>query len=307
MTALQMKQRTMAGPPGTPRRVLDSFQSMEYKHFTVHPLSPSIGAEIRGLTLADGLTAEEQSELRHALLEWKVLFFRDQPISKEQLVEFGRTWGKLMVPSMTKVGPIPELFELAKGPEARGEENIWHSDQPWQARPPSITILRSVEVPPVGGDTLFSDMAAAYDDLPEDIKAAVDHLEAENVHPVLWGINDYGPAHSLTEEELEERRKQFPPKNHPVIRTHPETGRRAIYVDINHTARICGVDAAESERLMELLCLRAAMPEYQCRFHWENDSIALWDNRSVQHYASSDYWPAVRVMQRMIVEGDSPI
>ena len=307
MTALQMKRRTKSGPPGDPRRVQDGFPSIDYTCFTVKPLSPTIGAEIHGLSLADGVSEKAQAELHSALLEWKVLFFRNQPVSKEQFRTFGQIWGKLMVPSMTAVdGEIPEVFELAKGANARGEENIWHSDQPWQVRPPSITILRAVEVPEYGGDTLFSDMAAAYDDLPADVKEQVDNLDAENVHPVLWGMSDYGPAHALSEEELDERRKMFPPQNHKVIRTHPETGRRAIYADINHTKRLVGVSDEVSEYLMDQLVLRAAMPEYQCRFHWENNSIAMWDNRTVQHYAASDYYPKVRVMQRMIVEGEEP-
>jgi taurine dioxygenase len=304
MTARQMDRIKVEGPSGTLRRVPADFESKEYTKFSLRPFSPTIGAEITGIDLSKTPTPDEREELLHAMLEWKVLVFPSQPMTEPEFLAFGRLWGDLMIPAMTKVRDIPEIMELAKGPDQRGEENIWHSDQPWQVRPPAMTILRALHIPPVGGDTLFADMAAAYDDLPEDIKEAVQGLQAENIHPVLWGSHDYGPAHSLTDEEIAERRKMYPPQAHPVIRTHPITGRQSIYVDIDHTSQIYDVDTETGEELMDALVRRAAIPEYQCRVRWSKDTIVMWDNRSVQHYACSDYWPEVRIMQRMIVEGD---
>lgn len=306
MTARQMDRMKLESPSATLRRVPDDFEVKEYTTFTLRPLSTTIGAEITGLSLSRTPTPDERAELHRAMLEWKVLIFPDQPMTEPEFLAFGRLWGDLMIPAMTKVRAIPEIMELAKGPDQRGEENIWHSDQPWQVRPPAITILRALKIPPTGGDTLFADMAAAYDDLPQELSDKVTGLQAENIHPVLWGAHDYGPAHSLTDEEIEERRKKYPPQAHPVIRTHPVTGRRSIYVDIDHTSRICDVDPELGEDLMDALVRRAAIPEYQCRIRWSEDTIAMWDNRSVQHYACSDYWPQVRVMQRMIVAGDIP-
>jgi taurine dioxygenase len=304
MTARQMDRMKFEAPSATLRRVPADFEVKEYSKFSLRPLSPTVGAEITGIELSKSPSQDEREELQRAMLEWKVLVFPSQPMTEVEFLAFGRLWGTLMIPAMTKLRKIPEVMELAKGPDQRGEENIWHSDQPWQVRPPAITILRALQIPPVGGDTLFADMAAAYDDLPDEIKVAVRGLQAENIHPVLWGSHDYGPAHSLTDEEIQERRKKYPPQAHPVIRTHPMTGRQSIYVDINHTSRIYDVDPELGEDLMEALVRRAAIPEYQCRIRWSKDTIAMWDNRSVQHYACSDYWPQIRVMQRMIVEGD---
>jgi taurine dioxygenase len=278
----------------------------DYTEFNLRPQSPTIGAEITGITLSSDLTPHTRAELKRALLEWKVLFFPSQPMSELEFLVFGRTWGTVSIPTMTKLRDIPEVMELTKGPDSRGEENIWHSDQPWKQRPPALTILRALRVPETGGDTLFADMAAGYDDLPDETKARLEGLTAENVHPVLAGIADYGPAHSLSDAEIEERRRLYPPQPHPVIRTHPETGRKSIFVDITHTTRIHDVEPDAGEELMDLLVRRATVPEYQCRFHWSDDAIAMWDNRVVQHYAASDYWPQVRVMQRMIIEGDQP-
>jgi taurine dioxygenase len=306
VTVKQVAQRTQEGPPWTLRRVPDDFDVVDYAEFDLRPLSPTIGAEITGIKLSDELTGPARAELKRALLEWKVLLFPRQPMSELEFLEFGRTWGTVMIPAMTKNREIPEVQELTKGPDSRGEENIWHSDQPWMERPPALTILRAIRVPDTGGDTLFADMAAAYDDLPDATKARLDGLTAENVHPVLAGVADYGPAHSLSDAEIEERRRKYPPQSHPVIRTHPDTARKSIYVDITHTTRIDDVGPDVSEELMDLLVRRATFPEYQCRFHWTDDAIAMWDNRIVQHYAASDYWPQVRVMQRMIIAGDRP-
>jgi taurine dioxygenase len=306
VTARQVAQRTLEGPPRELRRVRDDFELAEYTEFDLRPLSPTIGAQITGIRLSSELGAPARAELKRALLEWKVLFFPGQPMSELEFLAFGRTWGPVMMPAMTKHRDIPEVMELTKGPDSRGEENIWHSDQPWMLHPPALTILRALRVPETGGDTLFADMAAAYDDLPDEIKARLVGRSAENVHPVLWGIADYGPAHSLSDAEIEQRRRLYPPQLHPVIRTHPDTARKSIFVDITHTARIHDVLPEVSEELMELLVRRAAIPEYQCRFHWSDNAIAMWDNRAVQHYAVSDYWPQARVMQRMIIEGDRP-
>jgi taurine dioxygenase len=306
MTARQMDRIKLEAPSAKLRRVPDDFEVKEYDAFTLRPLSTTIGAEITGISLSRTPTLEEREELHRSMLEWKVLIFPSQPMTELEFLAFGRLWGDLMIPAMTKVREIPEIMELAKGPDQRGEENIWHSDQPWQVRPPAITILRALQIPPTGGDTLFADMAAAYDDLPQELSDKLTGLQAENIHPVLWGSHDYGPAHSLSDEEIEERRKKYPPQAHPVIRTHPVTSRKSIYVDIDHTSRIYDVDPELGEDLMDALVRRATVPEYQCRLRWSKDTIAMWDNRTVQHYACSDYWPQVRIMQRMIVAGDIP-
>jgi taurine dioxygenase len=162
------------------------------------------------------------------------------------------------------------------------------------------SILRAVTVPARGGDTMWADMALAYDGLPDAIRHEADGLTA---------IHDFSETfgRGMAPAELAKMRAEYPPAEHPVIRVHPETGRRTIYVNEIFTSRIVGLEPQESDALLRLLCAQARVPEYQCRFRWEPNSIAFWDNRSTQHYAISDYWPAARVMERVTIVGDCPV
>ena len=228
-----------------------------------------------------------------------------QVLTTDQYLTFGRLWGQLTPHPFLPPGPIPELTVFMKGADKRGEENLWHADDPWMEEPSAISILRSLKVPDVGGDTLFADMAAAYDDLPAAMKKRLEGLQAQNQHAVFWSGFNYA-SQAMSEEKLAELREKYPPQLHPVIRTHPETGRKSIFVDLLHPTHIVGLDPDESEALLDNLVRRASWPEYQCRFRWNADCIALWDNRTVQHYAVSDYWPNERHMERMVVAGDRP-
>jgi taurine dioxygenase len=164
-------------------------------------------------------------------------------------------------------------------------------------------VLRAVEVPTLGGDTLFADMAAAYEGLPKAVRDRIDGLSAvHDFAPFRNGMRKAGKS----EAEIEAFNQQYPSVEHPVVRTHPETGARAIYVNAAFTQHIVGMEKEESDALLKYLYARAAIPEYQCRFRWEAGSIAFWDNRSSQHYAASDYWPAVRRMERVTIVGDRP-
>jgi taurine dioxygenase len=161
------------------------------------------------------------------------------------------------------------------------------------------SILRAVAVPAIGGDTLWADMAAAYDGLAKNVKDRIEGLRAVHDFAASFG-------RGMSAEKLAEMRRQFPPAEHPVVRTHPETGRKAIYVNEIFTSHIVGLDPAESDELLNYLAAQARIPEYQCRFRWSADAVAFWDNRTTQHYAASDYWPQVRVMERVTVIGDLP-
>ncbi|MDH4386206.1 MAG: TauD/TfdA family dioxygenase [Caulobacter sp.] len=271
---------------------------------TVTPLTPTIGAEIDGLDLSQPIEAGEVSAVRQALLDWKVLFFRNQPIDTDEHLSFARNFGGLEVhPFAPQKEGYPEVLAITHNRESRGKENVWHSDVTWRAEPSLGSILRAIELPPVGGDTLFADMYAAYDGLTDEVKEQVDQAVA---------VHDF--AHfrvsmrkrGLTPEQIEAFNQTYPMVEHPVIRTHPETGKRAIYVNAGFTQHIVGMDKPESERLLAHLYAQAAIPEYQCRFRWEPGSIAFWDNRASQHYAASDYWPAVRRMERVTIVGDRP-
>ncbi|MFZ4809920.1 MAG: TauD/TfdA dioxygenase family protein [Ilumatobacteraceae bacterium] len=264
-----------------------------------YPLSPTIGAEIRGVDLRDELSDATIAAIRSALLRWKVIFFRDQHITTEQHIAFARRFGELEIhPATPKSAEHPEVLSITHGPESRGRENNWHSDVTWRVAPSLGSVLRAIEVPPVGGDTLFSDMELAYESLSPAMQQWVCTLTA--THDIA---RVFATRLGKTAEELHAK---YPPQHHPVVRTHPETGRRSLYVNTGFTTHVDGLSPSESQWLLGHLYAQAAVPEHQCRFRWAPDSIAFWDNRSCQHYASSDYFPAVRTMERVTVAGDKP-
>jgi len=264
-----------------------------------HPLSPTIGAELHGVDLREELSEQTIADIRGALLRWKVVFFRDQHITTAQHIAFARRFGELEIhPATPKSSPHPEVLSITHGPESRGRENNWHSDVTWRVAPSLGSVLRAVEVPPVGGDTLFCDMELAYESLSPAMQQWACTLTA--THDIA---RVFAKRLGKTAEELHEK---YPPQQHPVVRTHPETGRRSLYVNTGFTTHIDGLSPQESHLLLGHLYAQAAVPERQCRFRWAADSIAFWDNRSCQHYAASDYFPSVRTMERVTVAGDKP-
>jgi taurine dioxygenase len=265
----------------------------------VRPLSPMIGAEIDGVDLRETLEDAVVADLRAALLRHRVIFFRDQDISVEQHIAFARRFGDLEIhPATPKDQPNPEVLHIAHDDKNKGRENQWHSDVTWRAEPSLGSILRARVVPEVGGDTLFACMVAAYEGLSPAMKDWVCTLTA--VHDIA---RVFAKRLGKTTEELH---AQYPPMEHPVVRTHPETGERALYVNTGFTSHIKGLSAKESDWLLAHLYAQAAIPEYQCRFRWRANSIAFWDNRAGQHYAASDYFPAYRAMERVTIAGDRP-
>lgn len=279
--------------------------SLALDGLTLTPLTPTIGAEVGGVDLRQPLEAGQVTAIRQALLDWKVLFFRDQDITTDQHLAFARNFGGLEVHPFAPQKPdYPEVLAITHNRESRGKENVWHSDVTWREKPSLGSILRAIEIPPLGGDTLFADMYAAYDGLSDETKAKIEGA---------YAVHDFAHFRKLmvkqgkTPEEVEAFNKLYPMMEHPVVRTHPETGRKAIYVNVAFTQHIVGMDKAESDVLLKHLYAQAAIPEYQCRFRWQPHSIAFWDNRASQHYAASDYWPAVRRMERVTILGDRPV
>ncbi|MDX5367559.1 MAG: TauD/TfdA family dioxygenase [Alphaproteobacteria bacterium] len=279
-------------------------KAVEAAPISIAPLTPTIGAEISGIDLSKPMTSGLLAALRQALLDWKVIFFRDQDITTEQHLAFAREFGELEVHPFAPQKPgYPEVLAITHDRDSKGRENVWHSDVTWRLCPSLGSVLRALEVPDVGGDTLFSDMYAAYDGLSDEVKERIDGAVA---------IHDF--AHfrkmmrnrGMSETEIEEMNRKYPMAEHPVVRTHPETGRKGIYVNTAFTQYIEGMERAESDALLAHLYAQAAIPEYQCRFRWQRNSIAFWDNRACQHYAVSDYWPAVRRMERVTIVGDRP-
>ena len=270
----------------------------------VRPLTPTIGAEIHGVDLRLPLDAQTLSEVRAALLDWKVLFFRDQDITTEQHLAFARNFGELEVHPFAPEKPgYPEVLAITHDRERPGKENTWHSDVTWRLEPSLGSILRALEVPEVGGDTLFADMYNAYEGLSDEVKTKIEGKSAiHDFENFRRGLRKKGKS----ESEIEAYNKKYPPAEHPVVRTHPETGRKGLYVNAAFTQHIVGMEREESDSLLRHLYAQAAIPEFQCRFHWGVNSIAFWDNRASQHYAVSDYWPAVRRMERVTIVGDKP-
>ena len=229
-----------------------------------------------------------------------MIFFRDQPLTPAQHVAFARRFGELEVhPFIPANREHPELVRFAKSADVGGYENGWHSDVSWREIPSMGAVLHAIEVPSTGGDTVFADMYAAYDGLDDATKTRIDALSAVHDYSFVFGSR-------VKPEEREGMREQYPPVVHPVVRTHSETGRKLIYVNRFFTDHVVGLDPDESTALIDRLSRRAEIVEYQCRWQWEPHSVAFWDNRAVQHYACSDYWPSVRVMERASIVGERP-
>jgi taurine dioxygenase len=285
--------------PRTLRRRPEGVEERPYELFRLRPLGRVIGADIAGVDLGASLAPALRAELNRALLEWKVLFFREQRITSAQQRAFAANWGELETNPFVERGETDEVVRFTRSAGMPGYENIWHTDVTWRPNPALGSVLRLVEVPPVGGDTMWADMGAAYDNLPADVRERVDGLTA--VHDFIPGFDRF------TDPDLLARwQERFPPVEHPVVRTHPETGRRTLFVNQSFTTHIVGLDRADSDRLLRYLFLQAHTPEFQVRFRWERDSVAFWDNRATQHYAVNDYHPHARVAERVAIVGDEP-
>ncbi|MFI7350755.1 TauD/TfdA dioxygenase family protein [Streptomyces sp. NPDC049936] len=282
------------------RRLPEGWRERPYEHFEVVPQARTIGAEIRGVDLSRPLGATLREELNRALLEWKVLFFRAQHLTSGQQRDFAGHWGELETNPLLSAGASADVVRFDKGAGgAPTYENVWHTDVTFRERPALGAVLQLREVPPFGGDTMWADMAAAYDNLPPEVKERVDGARA--VHDFIPGFaRFYGPERLAPHQDL------FPPVEHPVVRTHPETGRRMLFVNTSFTTRITGMDRAESDRLLRLLFQQAHVPEYQVRFRWQAGDVAFWDNRATQHYAVGDYGSERRVAERVAIAGDRP-
>lgn len=274
--------------------------SRTFNQFKVCPVTPSIGAEIEGVDLHERLSDETIDEIRQALLTYKVIFFRDQDISQEQHIAFARRFGELEVHPISEKNEQehPEIFHLKTRPDgSAGGADVWHSDVTWRAEPSLGSVLRGRTIPEVGGDTMWADMVAAYEGLSPAMKEWVCTLTA---------VHDGSGFAAYLNMSLEDWYKRFPLQEHPVVRTHPETGERALYVNRSFTRSIKGLSEKESDWLLEHLYDQASQPEYQVRFRWKANSIAFWDNRSCQHYAVADYAPAMRHVERVTITGDKP-
>jgi len=282
---------------------------MGYKTIEVKPVAGALGAEIEGVDLGRDLDNETFDDIHQAFLDHQVIFFRNQQITPDQHKAFGRRFGSLNVhPYVKGMDGHPEIMEIIKEPS--DQTNFgggWHTDMSFLEEPALGSILYAREVPPYGGDTLFASQYAAYEALSDGMKELLDGLKA--VHS---SAREYGKeGHSARKREsmaiaTVTEPEAVPEFEHPVIRTHPETGRKALYVNMAFTERFVGMTKRESLPLLKFLWEHCTQEPFTCRFRWQKDSIAFWDNRCVQHYALNDYAGHRRHMQRVTVNGDRP-
>lgn len=284
------------------------------KSIHVEPLTCSIGAELSNVNL--GAAAQDDAlmaEIRALLLKHRVVFFRDQDITRAEHVAFARRFGELENHPVVGSHPDhPGLVQIYKTPDSPPDrnENSWHTDATWRERPPMGCVLRCVECPPVGGDTMWVNMVAAYEQLPEDIKAKIAPLRARHSIEASFGA-------AMPIDKRLALKAQYPDAEHPVVRIHPETGEKLLFVNGSFTTHFTNYNTPANVRfgqdkapgasaLLNYLVSQACIPEYQVRFRWKKNSVAFWDNRSTQHYAVMDYPPSHRKMERAAIVGDLP-
>ena len=275
-----------------------------YRHIEVRPIAGALGAEIEGVDAAQPLEAEVIAEIRQALLDHLVVFFRGQKLTPEQQLAFARRFGEPMeYPQLKGLPECPLITPVVKLEHERiNFGGIWHSDTTYLERPPMASMLYAVETPAYGGDTLFANQYLAYETLSEDLRRRL---------VGLVGVNASTKADASRTREDRLRAAGVEHKvlvgEHPVVRTHPETGRRALYVNIGHTTHFRGWTEAESQPLLGFLFAHQSKPELTCRFGWAPGSLAFWDNRCTQHNPVNDYHGFKRVMHRVTLAGDIPV
>lgn len=274
-----------------------------YRHIEVRPIAGALGAELHGIDMSRGLEDDVAGEVRQALLDHLVVFLRGQTVTPQQQVAFARKFGEpIEYPQLKGLPESPLITPVVKLEHERNNfGGIWHSDTTYLERPPMGSMLLAREVPPYGGDTMFANQYLAYEALSDGLKATLDGLT---------GVSSSAKA-DVTKTR-EDRMKAAGAElkvltaEHPIVRTHPETGRKTLYVNAGFTRSIVGMDDADGRRLLRRLYGQATIPDVQCRFRWRPGSVAFWDNRATQHIVSNDFLPAKRVMERVTVAGDKP-
>ena len=271
----------------------------------VRPIAGAIGAEVHGVDLCAEVSDATIAGIRRAWLEHCVLFFRQQPPTPAQFLGFAKRFGDIVeYPFITGIEGFPEIIPVVKlEHEKTNFGGVWHSDTSYLPQPPMGTLLIAREVPPQGGDTMFANTYLAYETLSGGMKRLLEGLIAVN-------SSLKADASRTREDRGKDMRRQDAKKDyvaeHPVVRTHPETGRKALYVNVAHTLRFKDMTEAESAPLLDFLCQQQTRPEFTCRFRWQVGSIAFWDNRCAQHNPVNDYHGFRRHMQRITLAGDTP-
>jgi len=272
----------------------------------ITPLSSALGAQISGVDLSRDLSAEQRDAIEQALLEHQVLFFRDQPITPQQQARFAARFGDLHIhPIYPHVPEQPEVLILDTAVTDVRDNAVWHTDVTFLPTPAMGAVLSAKQLPAYGGDTLWASGIAAFEALSRPMQSLLNGLTATHDFTRSFPLERFGTtAADLT--RWEETRRKNPPLSHPVIRTHPVSGRKALFVNDGFTTRINELEPAESEAILKLLFAHTVRPEFTIRWRWQENDVAMWDNRVTQHYAVDDYRPQRRVMHRATILGDVP-
>jgi taurine dioxygenase len=273
----------------------------------VQPIAGALGAELHGVDLGGDLDDRTVAEIRQALLRHGVVFFRDQDLDAERHKALARRFGPIFVhPNFYGLGPDPEIVEIRREPgDTRVVGEQWHADTTMMPEPPMGAILYAIEVPPYGGDTLFASQACAYDALSDGMKRLIAGLRAVHSDRMVAGPRAGVNAGRSTKARDDDAWRETV-SVHPVVCTHPETGRKLLFVNHSYTVGFEGMTEAESRPLLEYLLDHGHRPEFTCRFRWAKGSVAFWDNRAVKHLAINDSGPFRRLMRRVQIAGDRP-
>ncbi|MDG9855432.1 taurine dioxygenase [Pseudomonas nitroreducens] len=273
---------------------------------SIEPISPALGAVVSGVRLADPLDDAAQRQIEQALLDHHVLFFRDQPLTPSQQANFAARFGDLHIHPIYPSSPEQrEVIVLDTAVTDVRDNAIWHTDVTFLETPALGAVLAAKQLPPYGGDTLWASGIAAFEALSKPLQQLLDGLTATHDISKSFPQERFG-ATDADLARLEEARRKNPPRSHPVIRTHPVTGRKALFVSDGFTTRINELEPAESRAILDLLFAHFARPEFTVRWRWKENDVAFWDNRVTQHYAVDDYRPQRRVMHRATILGDKP-
>jgi taurine dioxygenase len=273
---------------------------------TTSRLTPALGAIVEGVSPADELTQESVDRLGELLVDHQILFFRGQPITPQQQCRFAAHFGELHIHPIYPLLPeLPQILVLDTHGDFLPDNDNWHTDVTFTQTPPLAGILAAKQLPSAGGDTLWSSNLAAYDALSEPMKGLLQGLTAEHSVVKSFPAGRWGQDPGF-KERYERAVAKHPPVTHPVVRTHPVSGRKALFVNEGFTTHINELNARESDALLAFLFAHAARPEFTLRWQWRVDDIAFWDNRITHHYAVADYLPERRIMHRATVIGDRP-
>lgn len=287
---------------------MDGMSNSPYRYIETQRISGALGAEVSGVNLAEPLAPEVLAEVRSALLEHQVIFFRDQDMNPERLLRFAQHWGEIhRHPYIAGMPDYPDVLELSKKPgDKRNFGGDWHTDQMFAPRPALGTMLWAKQAPEAGGDTLFANMYLAYETLSDGMKKLISDVrgmcvgDKKKSGATRAAVNAATISVTTLEPPPEMRRSA-----HPLVRTHPETGRKLLYIG-GHVHYLENMTEEESAPLINYLYAHSTRPEFTCRFRWQPGSLAFWDNRCTQHFAINDYPAGTRVMYRVTVRGDEP-